>query len=142
MRNLFTLALLLIPLVSSVLMNSWINEGLFVLLVHIVVVLVLLIIYAIWAWQSSTKANRYTQTLEAVKDLRGDLASYSMTLIAAMLWTLLPFTDWWAVANGVYVVQLIYYWLVVIVTGYELYVSAANSFESLRKTSEVSVSPR
>ena len=123
-------------------MNHWLNEGLFTLLVQIVVVLVLLIIYAVWAWQSSTKANRYTQTWEAVKDLRGDLASYSMTLITAMLWTLLPFTDWWKVANGVYVIQLMYYWLIVIVTGYELYVSAANSFESLRKTSEVSVSPR
>lgn len=142
MRSLLTIILLVAPLVCSVIVSSIISQSLFNILVQIVVVLLLLVVYGFWAWQSSTKANCYTQTLEAVKDLRADLFNYSFTLIVVVVWVVIPFLDWWEVPNSLYFIQLAYYVLIAVMTGYELYVSASNSFESLRKTSEISVSSR
>lgn len=121
-------------------MNAF--QGLIGCLMQLVVALLLLGVYAFLAWQSSSKANHYTQTHQAISDLKADLFNYSLTLIAVVVAILLPFTVWNKWQDELYFIHLGYYSLFTLITGYELYVSAANGFESLRKTSEVSITSR
>lgn len=111
-------------------------------LLHGISVLLLLGIQAFLAWQSSSRANLYTQTRQAVADLVGDLIHYSVSLATALAMLALPCLAGDALPRSGYWVYLIYYALLAALTGYELYLSAANGFESLRKTSEISISSR